>query len=172
MLNIYINTWGNYNEHGAFGGRWVTLPMDENELQEQLNKTARVMKDFDPEWFVNDYEWTGDVSPRAIEELENIIELNEYIQKLDSLNEWEQKAYCAAVEVFGEIDPDDVDNYRLYEDINNDYDLGYYWIEESGCYDLRSMGNLSNYIDYESFGRDIRFESDGGFSSFGWIERI
>ena len=171
MLNIYVNTWGNYNENGAFGGRWITLPMEENELEEQLNKIAKVMKDIDPEWFVNDYEWTGDVSPRKIEELENIIELNEYVQKLDDLDQWEQKTYCAACEVFGDIDPEDIDEYRLMEDVNNDYDLGYYWIEESGCYDLDKLGNLVHYIDYESFGRDIRFESDGAFSSYGWIER-
>ena len=171
MLNIYINTWGNYNENGADGGRWITLPMDETELEEIMENTAEAMHDEDPEWFVNDYEWTGDVSPRKIGELENYFELNKYVQKLDDLNEWEQKTYCAACEVFGEIDPDDVDDYRLMEDVETDYDLGYYWIEESGCYDLDELGNLAHYIDYERFGRDVRLESDGGFSSYGWIER-
>lgn len=172
MLNIYINTWGNYNEHGADGGEWITLPMEEEEeLKEKLNTVAEAMHDLDPEWFVNDYEWTGDVSPREIGELENILELNEYVQELDDLDEWEQKTFCAACEVFGNIEPSDVDEYRLYEDINSDYDLGYYWIEESGCYDLKSLGNLANYIDYEAFGRDVALESNGGFSSYGWIER-
>ena len=172
MLNIYINTWGNYNTNGCDGGKWITLPMDESELEEILETTADAMGDNDPEWFVNDYEWTTDISPRNIEELENYFELNEYVQKLDNLNEWEQKTFCAVCEVFWEIDPDDVDEYRLYEDIETDYDLGYYWIEESGCYDLSNMGNLSNYIDYGRFGRDVRFESDGGFSSHGWVERM
>lgn len=171
MLNIYINTWGNYNENGADGGKWITLPMGEDELQELLDKVAEEMHDEDPEWFVNDYEWTGDVSPRKIEELENYFDLNEYVQKLDDLDEWEQKVYCAAVEIFGDIDPDDLDNFRLYEDIENEYDLGYYWAYESGCYDLEKMGTLGNYINYEAFGRDIRLESDGDFSSYGWIER-
>ena len=171
MLNIYINTWGNYNENGACGGKWITLPMDESELEEILETTAETMGDNDPEWFVNDYEWTTDISPRKIEELENYFDLNAYVQRLDDPNEWEQKTFCAVCEVFGEIDPDDVDDYRLMEDVTTDYDLGYYWIEESGCYDLSSMGNLSNYIDYERFGRDVRLESDGDFSSFGWVEK-
>lgn len=171
MLNIYINTCGNYNENGADGGKWITLPMDEDELNEILETTAEEMHDEDPEWFVNEYEWTGDVSPRKIEELKNYFELNEYVQKLDDLNEWEQKTFCAACEIFGEIDPDDVDDFRLCEDIETDYDLGYYWVNESGCYDLENMGTLANYIDYEAFGRDIRLESDGDFSSYGWIER-
>ena len=36
MLNIYVNTWGNYNENGADGGEWITLPMDPAELEEVL----------------------------------------------------------------------------------------------------------------------------------------
>ena len=58
MLNIYLNTWGNYNENGADGGEWITLPMDEDELAEVMEKIADAMGDEDPEWFVNDYEWT------------------------------------------------------------------------------------------------------------------
>ena len=52
-----------------------------------------------------------------------------------------------------------------------DYDFGYYIIEESGCYDTSELGNLSNYIDYEAFGRDVRLETEGGFTSLGWLER-
>lgn len=28
------------------------------------------------------------------------------------------------------------------------------------CYDLSKMGNLANYIDYEKFGRDLRYDYD------------
>ena len=35
MLNIFINTWKNYNENGADGGEWVTLPMKADELEEK-----------------------------------------------------------------------------------------------------------------------------------------
>ena len=69
------------------------------------------------------------------------------------------------------MDIDDLEEYNLYVDITNDYDLGYYWAEESGCYDLSKMGHLSNYFDYERFGRDIALEADGGFTSYGFIER-
>ena len=31
------------------------------------------------------------------------------------------------------------------------------------------MGALSNYIDYEGFGRDIRFEEGGTFTDHGYI---
>lgn len=172
MLNIYINTWRNYNENGADNGKWISLPMDVSGLEIELETVAENMKDNDPEWFINDYEWTAD-HIRDINENENIFDLNEEIEKLDNLDLWEQEIFSAAVEVFGydHVDLDNLDEFTFINNINDDYDLGYYWIEESGCYDLKSMGNLKNYIDYEAFGRDVRFESNGGFCSMGWIER-
>lgn len=174
MLNIFINTWGNYNENGADGGEWVTLPMDDDELAKKLDSIAENMGDNDPEFCIHDYEWTGEWEGREISEYDNIEELNAYCQQLDDLSEWEQKVYCAAVEYWGGkyVDIDDLDNYNLYTDINDNYDLGYYWAVESGCYDLEKMGHLANYFDYESFGRDIAIETDGGFTSYGFIEKI
>ena len=64
---------------------------------------------------------------------------------------------------------ENLDCYSLYSDIHSDSDLGYYWAEESGAYDTRAMGALSNYIDYEGFGRDIRFEEGGTFTDHGYI---
>lgn len=174
MLSIFINTWGNYNENGANGGEWVTLPMDDGELAKKLDSIAKNTGDNDPEFCIHDYEWTGEWEGREIGEYDNIEELNEYCQQLDDLSEWEQKVYCAAVEYWGDkyVNIDDLDNYNLYSDINDNYDLGYYWAVESGCYDLDKMGHLANYFDYEGFGRDIAIEADGGFTSYGFIERI
>ena len=173
MLNIFVNTWGNYNENGADGGEWITLPMDSGDLEETLERIANNMGDFDPEYFINDYEYTTEMDLREIGEMENIAKLNEELQRFDDLSEWEQEVYTAAVEIWGhsEVDPDYLDEYNLYKDIKDEYDLGYYWAVESGCYDLEKMGNLANYFDYEAFGCDINLETDGGFTSLGWIER-
>ena len=173
MLNIFVNTWGNYNENGADGGEWITLPMDADDLQKELEKIAAAMGDNDPEFAVHDYEWTCEWEGREISEYENIEDLNEYVQKLDELSEWEQKVYAAAVEYWGAqyVDPDDLDDYILYTDITDNYDLGYYWAVESGCYNTDDLGTLGRYIDYEAFGRDIAIEADGGFTTFGFIER-
>ena len=62
-----------------------------------------------------------------------------------------------------------MDCFDYLSGVTSDSDLGYYWIEESGCYDTRSMGALSNYIDYEGFGRDIRFEESGTFTDNGYV---
>lgn len=173
MLNLFINTWGNYNENGADGGEWVTLPMDDDELEETLEKIADNMGDHDPEFFINDYEWVCDWDGFEIGEYDNIDEINTFCQSLSELDEYQSKVYAAAVEYYGReyVEIDELDEYNLYTDITDNYDLGYYWAVESGCYDLDKMGNLGRYIDYEGFGRDIALETDGGFTSYGFIER-
>ena len=101
MLNVFINTWGNYNENGADGGEWITLPMDPDDLAAELKKISDAMGDFDPEYCIHDYEWTTEIEPRDIGEMENIDELNEELQELDGLDEWDQKEIAAAMEAFG-----------------------------------------------------------------------
>ena len=173
MLDIFVNTWGNYNENGADGGAWITLPKDADELQELLEQIAENMGDHDPEFAIHDYEWTCEWEGFEVSEYENIEKLNEFCQRLCELNEYESKVYAAAVEYYGReyVNIDEIDEYNLYTDIKDNYDLGYYWAVESGCYDLEKMGNLANYFDYEGFGRDINIEADGGFTSYGFIER-
>jgi antirestriction protein len=174
MLKIFVNTWGNYNKNGADGGKWFELPMDEDELAEALEALAEEMGDHDPEWCIHDYEWLTPCEGEAISEYDNIEKLNELCEKLGELNAYEWEVYAAAVEVWGKkyVDIDSLDDYNLYTDIENEYDLGYYWAVESGCYDTSKMGTLANYIDYEAFGRDIHYETDGGFTSYGYIERV
>ena len=83
-----------------------------------------------------------------------------------------QKIIESCLEVFGGDISDyigNTDEYVLLEGVDTDYDLRYYYVEEAGIYDLKSLGSLSNYIDYERFGRDIAHDSDGGFSRHGFI---
>ena len=101
MLDIFINTWGNYNENGADGGAWVTLPLEPEELEEVLVNIAENMGDHDPEFAIHDYEWTCEWEGFEISEYDNIIELNEYCLKLSELSDYESKVYAAAVEYFG-----------------------------------------------------------------------
>ena len=161
MLDIFINTWGNYNENGADGGKWITLPMDSDDLEETLENIARNMGDSDPEFAIHDYEWTCDWEGFEISEYDNIEELNEFCQRLGDLSEYEGYVYAAAVEYYGRdyVDIDDLDEFNLYQDIKDNYDLGYYWAVESGCYDTDKLGTLGRYIDYEAFGRDIAMET-------------
>lgn len=174
-LKGYITNLGKYNE-GELVGKWITFPIDEDdELQAVLKEISCCYYDEEGEYIDTGYEeffftdWESD-APVDFGEYESIEFLN---AAAEALNEWDEDTFVAACEIWGfsetiNADPDD---FILYADVDSDSDLGYYWIEESGCYNLKDLGALANYIDYEAFGRDVALESDGGFSAYGWIER-
>ena len=160
MLNIFVNTWGNYNENGADGGQWITLPMDPDELEEVLENIAAQMKDEDPEWFINDHEWTSDMELGDVHEMDSITEWNERCQEADELEEYEAEEIAAAIEAYG---------YTFAEA---------YERQQRGCFvfyagrDLQEVAEeiadecylynapefLARYFDYEAFARDLSFD--------------
>ena len=161
MLNIFVNTWGNYNENGADGGQWITLPMDPEELEEVLENIAALMGDNDPEWAIHDYEWTTEIDLDEINELDNIFELNEYCNELDRLDEWEAEEIAAAVEAYGYTFAEayerqqrgcfifyrGMDMEEVAEEIIND------------CYFTKDTPDIfTRYFDYEAFARDLSFD--------------
>lgn len=178
MMNIkgFITNLGKYNE-GELIGKWVTFPIYEDELNEILKEIGCTYYDengekintFYEEFFFSD--WETDFN-NDFGEYEDIDIINEIAENMAAW--FDKDKFKAACEIWAvkEVSDNGEDCYSLYPDVNNDYDLGYYWIEESGCYDLSKMGNLSNYIDYERFGRDVRFESSGGFTDYGFIEYV
>ena len=160
MLNIFVNTWGNYNENGADGGQWITLPMDSDELEEVLENIAALMEDEDPEWFINDHEWTIDMELGDVHEMDSITEWNERCQEADDLEEYEAEEIAAAIEAYG---------YTFAEA---------YERQQRGCFvfyagrDLQEVAEeiadecylynapefLARYFDYEAFARDLSFD--------------
>ena len=158
MLNLFVNTWGNYNENGADGGQWITLPMDSDELEEVLENIAALMKDEDPEWFINDYEWTIETELGDVHEMDSISEWNERCQEADDLEEWETEEIAAAMEAYGYTFPEALERQRrgcfifypgqdleeVAEDLINE------------CYDLPEFA--LRYFDYEAFARDLSYD--------------
>ena len=163
-FNIYVANLAKYNE-GELAGKWIALPC--YDIEEQIQE---ILGD-DEEYAIHDYECNF----MRVEEYDSPYELNELAEKLESLSEHEQAKLKALIEwgYYKDIEDaiENLDDFNLYEDINDESDLGYYWLFESGCYELDKMGNLASYIDYEAFGRDVSYESDGTFTAYGWIER-
>ena len=158
MLNVFINTWGNYNENGVDGGEWVTLPMTEEELTNTLQQIADNMGDLDPEFCIHDYEWTSEIEPRDISEYENIMALNEEINDYAILKDWEQKEIAAAMEAFGYTFTEAMNRqqrgcFTLYESMDLT-EVAEHLVNE--CYDLPDFA--LSYFDFEAFGRDLGFD--------------
>ena len=178
VLNIYVANLGKYNEGELVGG-WISLPTSEDEIVEFLVEQVGVI--LDPVeahermlagervyegYAIHDYESEF----FKVDEYDDIYQLNEKAEAISELNPYEEKTLKAAVEWMGsEALEQDLDDFVLLEGVHSDYDLGYYWIVESGCYDLGDSV-LSRYSDYESFGRDVYLESNGYYTSYGYIE--
>ena len=165
MLNLFVNTWGNYNKNGADGGQWITLPMDPDELEEVLENIAALMGDHDPEWAIHDYEWTSEIEMDEISEYANIFEVNTHCMDLDDLEQWEAEEIAAAVDAYGYSFKDALDRHQrgcfifyqgldleeVAEEIVNEY------------HDLPELALC--YFDYKAFARDLRFD---GYEETKW----
>lgn len=160
-INIYLNTWGNYNENGADGGFWVSLPCDlDEELEKLAASTGEVLDEMEP--FINDYE--TDVDGLEISEYDDISELNELAEELAGLDEYDVEKIGAIMEAHGGTlreALDNIDNYTFYRGMTLE-DVAYQLVDE--CYDLPEFA--MRYFDYAAFARDLGFdgytETDNG----------
>lgn len=62
---------------------------------------------------------------------------------------------------------ENLDCYDIYPDIHDHDDLGRYYIEELDA--MQVPEHLRNYIDYETYGRDIALEESGQFTDLGYV---
>ena len=161
MLNIFVNTWGNYNENGADGGEWLTLPMEDDELEEELERIADAMGDKDPEWFINDYEWTIELDLGEIDEMDNISEWNTLCQEAYKLEQWEAEEIAAAMEAFEYSFSEAMERQQrgcfIFYAGQDLEDVAYSLVEE--CYFTKDTPEIfTRYFDYEGFARDLGFD--------------
>jgi len=158
MLNIFVNTWGNYNTNGADGGEWITLPMDPDELEEVLENIAAAMGDNDPEWAIHDYEWESEIELGDVNEMDSIEEWNERCQEAADLDEWEAEEIAAAIEAWDYTFAEALDRQqRGYFTFYRGQDLEEVAEELiNECYDLPEFA--LRYFDYEAFARDLSFD--------------
>lgn len=63
------------------------------------------------------------------------------------------------------------DDIYLYEDIDSNEELGYYYIHSIlGSITELSREQLESYFDYEAFGRDLNYETTGAFTKNGYLD--
>jgi len=168
MLNIFVNTWGNYNMNGADGGEWITLPMDSDELQEVLKNIAAKMGDNDPEWAIHDYEWTTEIELAEVSEYASIEGINDLLNELGELSEYDQEEIAAAVEAYGYSIQEAVSRqsrgcFTLYRGMTLE-EVAEEIVNE--CYVTKDTPNfLLSYFDYAAFAQDLVFD---GYHETTW----
>ena len=147
--SIYCGTYGKYSGEKGICGLWIDLSTF-YDYDDFLNFCYAIHADEeDPELMAQDYEgfprqWYNE-GFMSEDDFDHILEysdmcdkhgqdaVDDYMEFHDELDSFEE-AYCG--------------NWDSEEDFAR------HIVEE--CYDLdRIMGNLSNYFDYEAFGRDL-----------------
>lgn len=148
IINAYVVNLGNYM------GRWMSLPMDEDQLQNEIKSLGNVGGDYD----VHDYEtdFTG-IYPELSKM--SVHSMNDLANKLQEMDEYEQKTFEILVESIGNIEEAfermESQNFIMLMDIENEEDLGRAFVEDLGGLEVPS--HLENYVDYEAIGRDLSF---------------
>ena len=175
-FEAYITNLGKYNE-GVLIGEWVGFPATTDEMKDVLDRIG-INEQYE-ELFITDYAMPIRGMHGALGEYESLDELNYLAYKIDDMQDYQRDIFEAAIELGDYASSakdlinltENLDNYDLLPGVQDDSDLGYYWIEESGIYDLSNMGNLASYFDYEKFGRDIQLDEYGTYTDSGYVRR-
>lgn len=173
-LMAALTNLGKYNE-GELIYKWIHLPISDKELSQVLKEIGIDGVNYE-EYFITDYNCDIDGVYDKLGEYTSIRDLNALAERFDCMSSHEIQHFEAIMEAYGASDVADMINithnldcWSFLPDIDSHYDLGWYWVEESGCYDTKALGSLANYIDYEGFGRDVALEEGGQLVDGGYI---
>ena len=183
FFRAYVTNLGLYNE-GFLCGEWVDFPIthdDDIDLKEAINEVlcrTRVDGIEYEEYFITDYDSDITGLTDCFGDYENLYMHNflaHKIQEMDcSIEQFE--SMIAYGEFTGSVDElinltDNTDCFYFLPNVKNDYDFGYEYAINSGLFteELKSLGKLADYIDYESYGRDIRLNESGIHTDNGYI---
>jgi antirestriction protein len=154
--NIYVGTYGKYNE-GSLHGKWLDLTdySDKEEFYEACKELHE--KENDPEYMFQDYDgilhkfpsdWLSEsyISDEVFEFIE-AFENDE--EKGEAFLNWVRSAGYKGT--FSYLISHFEDAYEGEYDSPEEY--AEYLVEETGI--LKGMGNLSYYFDYKAYARDL-----------------
>lgn len=164
-LKAFVTNLGKYNE-GILCGEWVTFPVDEDDFNERILPAIGVDGKRYEEWFITDYECELGGVAEYLGEYPSLEDVNILAEAVEN---WDEDFAQAVVDVYGF---DYIINYDesefLIVEAESDADIGEHYINETGmAADIPEW--LINYVDYEAYGRDVRLNSDGGFSNNGYF---
>ena len=170
-MKIYITNLGKYNE-GYLIGKWVKLPVADDVLDRVLEAIG--IDEYYEEYFITDYETEIVGVGNSIGEYSSLTELNRLAERLESLCQYDadkleavlEYTSCRGVTELMEL-IDELDNFDLLPDVDDDEDLGYYYADECCCIDIPE--HIRTYFDYEAYGRDIRLEESLMYTSYGCV---
>lgn len=163
-MKVYLTNLGKYNE-GELVGKWVELPIDEDELEEHLESIGVAPETEYEEFFITDVD-NEEGYPIKVEEYSNILEISEAVEALEELNDTELEIVTLLVDSKGMDIYEAIDDYKrgnvsvIYLNYGNSKsDLAQAFIDQAyGSPSELSKDTLESYFDYEAYGRDLAME--------------
>lgn len=177
IFEAYVTNLGKYNE-GELVGEWVKFPTTSEEMKKVFDRIG-INAEYE-EIFITDYDTDLYNVTGTLGGYPSLDKLNYLAGVLAELSTEEREKYEAVLESglsLGQEGIDglinlayNLDNYDLFAGVEDEDDLGRYYVELMYGDDLeKQMGQLSNYIDYESYGRDIQINEAGMFTDAGYM---
>ena len=165
MLKIYLTDLASYNA-GYLIGKWITLPLDQEDLQQEVNEVLQLgsntIGEETEEFFITDYEWE-DVDLFELDEYSNPYTINQELEDVESLNIAELKVIRFLLEegftdtlkeAVSKINDVIVYQNQTMEDVAVDY--------LESCYDLNSLPSIiTNNLNYN--GIACQLECSGSY---------
>lgn len=174
-LDAFVTSAGAYAA-GELKGEWLKLPTDRATLQSTFE---RIGLSGDSEYFVTSYMSDVPNLAECLGEHENLNELNYLAAKIQEMSQnGDMERFSSALELGKDTNSvkelinltDNLVHYSLLPEVADREALGHYTIE-NGAYDLETMGELVDYIDYEALGRDVQINEGGIFTERGYVMR-
>ena len=170
LFEAHVTNLGKYNE-GVLAGEPLSFPASPQAVQALL-KDIGVDGIRYEEFFITSFD--GDVLGLYdyLGEYENLDELNHLACLLSEMAPDDFEKFGAALSMGTHTSSladiinlaENLEYFEFYPDIENEDDLGRYYAE-----DLPIPAELKDYVDYESYGRDISTNENGHFSHGGYI---
>lgn len=161
-MKVYIANLGKYNE-GELVGAWFTVPVDMEDVREKIGLNHEY-----EEYAIHDSEL-----PFQIDEYTRIEEVNRLCGMVSELPEDIQKVLPDLMDYFNNVEElcEQAENIISYPDCENMRDVANYLLEETGRLG-EIPSDLINYIDYESYGRDLEISGHFVVTSHGVFEVV
>lgn len=173
MIRVCISNTKKYEE-GCFASAWIGLPATKEELNLAFDNIGIDGKK--EEFFIKTFE--SDIDGIDIGEGQDLNELNYFAIKLKALPEYELDKFSAVLEHEGRCGCsikyminiiNNLDDFTFYDDVRDEYELGYFEIVESGIYDRDRIELLGFYIDFCKIGEQVSWDDGGTFTEKGYV---
>lgn len=173
-LKAFVTNLGKYNE-GELVGEWVEFPVSDDEIEDILERIEIDGEEYE-EYFITDYEADFDAA-RILGEYVTLETLNEIAEALE--NTFHESSTLAVIEADEPRNAQEL--LECIESADDRWvvtynaagggevsDLAWYYIDEVvGGIDSLDRETLERYFNYESFGRDLKY--DFIETSYGWV---